>query len=109
MQGLDHTFESGLIERMELTVLKALDWRLICTTPFSYVELMTWNIIDLLAKPLLVDQLMDRLNGLLLGALLGKITSTSIPSNVHIYIYIYEYIALNVLINYTSFLYKLSC
>ncbi|KAM7468052.1 hypothetical protein LguiB_015614 [Lonicera macranthoides] len=72
MQGLDHSFESGLIERMELTVLKALDWRLICTIPFSYVELMTWNIIDLLAEPLLVDQLMDRLNDLLIRTLIDS-------------------------------------
>ncbi|XP_020274853.1 putative cyclin-D7-1 isoform X2 [Asparagus officinalis] len=38
---LEHTYQSSTIVRMELTILKALDWRLICVTPYSYIDLFT--------------------------------------------------------------------
>ncbi|KAM7254879.1 hypothetical protein ACFE04_020120 [Oxalis oulophora] len=44
MEGLDHTFKSSKITEMEIILLKALDWRLIPTTSYSYLELLPWKI-----------------------------------------------------------------
>ncbi|XP_047311283.1 putative cyclin-D7-1 [Impatiens glandulifera] len=46
MKGLklSYSFEPKLIQRMELNLMKVLNWRLMSTTSFSYVELLTWNI-----------------------------------------------------------------
>ncbi|KAI3473888.1 hypothetical protein Pfo_028069 [Paulownia fortunei] len=40
---LARCMNSSLIQRMELTVLKALGWRMDSTTPFSYVDLLIQN------------------------------------------------------------------
>ncbi|KAK2972329.1 hypothetical protein RJ640_014387, partial [Escallonia rubra] len=69
MEGLDHEFQSSLIQQMELTVLKNLEWRLGCITSSSYVEVLTWNI-EFLIKPLSLEDLTVRLTELLLRALL---------------------------------------
>ncbi|XP_038980985.1 putative cyclin-D7-1 [Phoenix dactylifera] len=42
-EDLDHRFQPSIVQQMELTVLKALDWRLSCVTPYSYVHLLTWR------------------------------------------------------------------
>ncbi|XP_010922972.1 putative cyclin-D7-1 [Elaeis guineensis] len=43
-EDLNHCFQPSTIQQMELTVLKTLDWRLSCVTPYSYVHLLTWHI-----------------------------------------------------------------
>ncbi|XP_062096912.1 putative cyclin-D7-1 [Humulus lupulus] len=41
MEDIEHSFEASAIQRMELKVLVALDWRLACTTAHSYLQLFT--------------------------------------------------------------------
>lgn len=45
-EDLEDSFAPSLIQRMELTVLKALDWRVDSTTPFSYIHLLTQTTSD---------------------------------------------------------------
>ncbi|GLT92580.1 hypothetical protein SLE2022_104110 [Rubroshorea leprosula] len=45
MEGLEHSFRSNTIQWMELALMNALQWRLNCTTTYSYVELMISNSI----------------------------------------------------------------
>lgn len=66
MEGVEHLYESKMIKRMELTLLEALGWRLSCTTPYSYIELLQWNI-----KSLKIQDFTSRVKDLLLGVLLG--------------------------------------
>ncbi|XP_021289916.1 putative cyclin-D7-1 [Herrania umbratica] len=47
MEDLDHSFQSSTIQQMELKLLQALKWRLGSTTVYSYIELITSNIICL--------------------------------------------------------------
>ncbi|KAA8516398.1 hypothetical protein F0562_016691 [Nyssa sinensis] len=68
MEDLDHLFQSSLIQRMELTILKALGWRLRSITAYSYVELLTINIKSL--KPCLLEELTAQVTDLLLTTLL---------------------------------------
>ncbi|KAI3474115.1 hypothetical protein Pfo_028903 [Paulownia fortunei] len=68
VEGLDNSFAPSLIQRMELTVLKELGWRMDSTTPFSYVDLLLQSI-DALNKTL-VEDLTKRVTELLLSALL---------------------------------------
>ncbi|WOL14987.1 hypothetical protein Cni_G23768 [Canna indica] len=44
MEDLDRSFQGITIQQMELTVLKMLDWRLACITPYTYVEVFTWGL-----------------------------------------------------------------
>ncbi|XAR68925.1 hypothetical protein NMG60_11000340 [Bertholletia excelsa] len=44
MEDRDCSFQSSMIQRMELTLLEALGWRLGSVTSHSYVELLTWDI-----------------------------------------------------------------
>ena len=37
---LEHSFRSGTVRDMELTLLKALQWRLACVTPYSFLHLI---------------------------------------------------------------------
>ncbi|XP_059649925.1 putative cyclin-D7-1 [Cornus florida] len=67
-EDLDHSFESSMIQRMELSVLKALGWRLSSTTAYSYIQLLICNIDSL--KPSLLEDLTTRVTELLLGTLL---------------------------------------
>ncbi|KAL6508003.1 hypothetical protein OROGR_024198 [Orobanche gracilis] len=69
---VDTCFDPTLIERMELTVLKALGWRMNSTTPFSYVHILTQNIDDVLNKTTLIENLTKRVTKLLLTALLDS-------------------------------------
>ncbi|GLT38943.1 hypothetical protein SLA2020_131580 [Shorea laevis] len=69
MEGLDHSFRSSTIQRMELALMRALKWRLGCTTTYSYVELMTPIIIS--KKPNLIHKdLINQVTKMLLCALL---------------------------------------
>ncbi|KAK4342855.1 hypothetical protein RND71_038671 [Anisodus tanguticus] len=68
MEGVEHLFESTMIQRMELTLLEALGWRLNSTTPYSYVELLQWSINSI--KLSLLQDFTSRVNELLLGILL---------------------------------------
>ncbi|XP_075510185.1 putative cyclin-D7-1 isoform X1 [Primulina tabacum] len=62
------SFSPGLIQQMELTLLKTLAWRMDCSTPFSYIELMICSI-DSLNKTRL-DDLISRVTQLLLDAVI---------------------------------------
>ncbi|KAI3473889.1 hypothetical protein Pfo_028070 [Paulownia fortunei] len=66
VEGLDNYFAPSLIQRMELTVLKALGWRMDSTTPFSYVDLLIQSI-DAMNKTL-VEDLTKRVTELLLSS-----------------------------------------
>ncbi|PIN17074.1 G1/S-specific cyclin D [Handroanthus impetiginosus] len=68
MEGLDHCFAPGLIQRMELTLLKGLSWRMDSTTPYSYVHLLI-QCIDT-SNQTLVEDLYERVAELLLITLL---------------------------------------
>ncbi|KAA8518930.1 hypothetical protein F0562_016296 [Nyssa sinensis] len=70
MEDPDHSFESSLIQRMEMTVLKALGWRLNSTTAYSYVELLTLNIHEHSLKPCLLEESTNQLAEFLLTTLL---------------------------------------
>ncbi|KAF5747569.1 putative cyclin d [Tripterygium wilfordii] len=72
MEGLDHSFETSTIQRMELSLLQELGWHMNSTTPYSYVEIMlpTLDIGSSLTSQLHKDQLTNRVTELLLGALL---------------------------------------
>ncbi|XP_051131437.1 putative cyclin-D7-1 [Andrographis paniculata] len=65
--GLLHSFAPSLIQRMELTLLKGLGWRLASTTSFSYLELL---INDDLNKTLVMDSRYGRVTELLINVLL---------------------------------------
>lgn len=71
MEDLDHSFQSNLIQQMELTLLKTLGWRLGSVTAYSYIELLMSNFIDTLSS-FLLGELTTRVSELLLGALSGK-------------------------------------
>ncbi|XP_060206212.1 putative cyclin-D7-1 [Lycium barbarum] len=68
MDGIEHLFESTMIQHMELTLLEALGWKLNSTTPYSYVELLQWSINSL--KLSVLQDFTSRVNELLLGILL---------------------------------------
>ncbi|KAI8560530.1 hypothetical protein RHMOL_Rhmol04G0263600 [Rhododendron molle] len=68
MEDLDHSFQSNLIQWMELTLLKTLGWRLGSVTAYSYIELLMSNLIDTLSS-FLLGELTTRVSELLLGAL----------------------------------------
>ncbi|KAK6140262.1 hypothetical protein DH2020_026060 [Rehmannia glutinosa] len=70
VENVDNFFAPNLIQRMELTVLKALGWRMDSVTPFCYVCLLIRRI-DALNKTQLVDDFTKRVTELLLTALLA--------------------------------------
>ncbi|KZV37797.1 hypothetical protein F511_30860 [Dorcoceras hygrometricum] len=78
-----YRFKSGLIQQMELTLLKTLSWRMDCTTPFSYIELLTCSIASL-NNEALFDDLISRVTHLLLDALLDHRFSGFRPSVIAI-------------------------
>ncbi|EFJ17897.1 hypothetical protein SELMODRAFT_420672 [Selaginella moellendorffii] len=70
IEGLEHLFESVTIQRMEVSVMKLLEWRLNSITAFSFVGGLLRSIelqqhLKLLAW--------NRINELLLGTLAGKL------------------------------------
>ncbi|GFQ04769.1 cyclin-d1-1 [Phtheirospermum japonicum] len=65
VEGVDNCFSPTLIQRMELTVLKALGWRMDSTTPFSYVHILTRVLNETL-----IEDLTNHVTELLLCALL---------------------------------------
>ena len=71
MEDLEHSFQSSTIQKMELMLLQALKWRLGSTTTYSYIELITSNIIYL--KCNLQKELINQVNKTLLKAILGTI------------------------------------
>ncbi|KAG8376929.1 hypothetical protein BUALT_Bualt09G0115200 [Buddleja alternifolia] len=68
-EGLDHSFSSSSIQRMELTLLKELRWRMDSTTPFSYIHLLIQTIDHAINKTLVQD-FTNRIIELLLNATL---------------------------------------
>lgn len=73
MEDLEHSFESSTIQRMELTLLQALGWRLRSTTPYTFAELLLWSIDSL--QPHLHQELITRVTDLLLHSLSGNFIS----------------------------------
>ncbi|XP_019162304.1 PREDICTED: putative cyclin-D7-1 [Ipomoea nil] len=71
MEGYENLLESDLIQRMELTVLQALGWRLSSTTPYSYLHLLTasFHFQQTLSEPE-KEELRSHITDMLLGALL---------------------------------------
>ncbi|XP_057513909.1 putative cyclin-D7-1 [Actinidia eriantha] len=69
MEVLDHSFQSSLIQRMELTLLKALGWRLGSITAYSYIELLMCDIDKYSLNSLALGQLTTKVTELLLGTL----------------------------------------
>ncbi|XP_039013457.1 putative cyclin-D7-1 [Hibiscus syriacus] len=69
MQDLEHCFQSSTIQQMELMVLQALKWRLGSTTTYSYIELITINIIHDL-NHYLHNELINLVNKTLVKAIL---------------------------------------
>ncbi|KAF8402953.1 hypothetical protein HHK36_011046 [Tetracentron sinense] len=67
MEDLQYSFQPSTIQRMELTLLKALGWRLACITAYSYVELLTYHLNSL--QPHLNEAIISRATELLLGAI----------------------------------------
>ncbi|KAL3628663.1 hypothetical protein CASFOL_027709 [Castilleja foliolosa] len=65
VEGVDNCFSPTLIEKMELTVLKALGWRMDSTTQFSYVHILTQTL-----NKTLIEDLTNHVIELLLSALL---------------------------------------
>ncbi|KAG6475058.1 hypothetical protein ZIOFF_064275 [Zingiber officinale] len=61
MDDLARSFEPTTIQQMELTVLKRLDWRLACVTPYTYLEAVAWDsqLHRACAVELLVAALLD--------------------------------------------------
>lgn len=79
MKDMEHSFEPSTIQKMELTILHALDWRLACTTAYSYLEMFT----RITFKAHLHQEIVTQVYDLLLRAISGNNTIT------HVYIYIY--------------------
>ncbi|XP_044983595.1 putative cyclin-D7-1 [Hordeum vulgare subsp. vulgare] len=42
-EAMSHSFRASTIRDMELTLLKALQWRLACVTPYSYLDLLPFS------------------------------------------------------------------
>ncbi|KAK9069310.1 hypothetical protein SSX86_013426 [Deinandra increscens subsp. villosa] len=42
--GLEYCFEAKLVQKMEMKILKCLGWEVNSVTPFSYVELIEWEV-----------------------------------------------------------------
>lgn len=86
MKDVEYYFESSLIQRMELTLIKALQWRLGPITPYSYLELL-WKS-DIHSLP---EDFTATVTKLLLTLLLGNISSSSsslyliVISSFHVY------------------------
>ncbi|KAI3804152.1 hypothetical protein L1987_32325 [Smallanthus sonchifolius] len=55
-EGLEYSFESNLIQKMELKILRSLGWELNSITPYSYVELIEWELNNQF-KPLVRSRL----------------------------------------------------
>ncbi|MFS8001617.1 putative cyclin [Helianthus anomalus] len=43
-EGLEYCFEVKLVQKMEMKILKSLGWEVNAITPFSYVELIEWEL-----------------------------------------------------------------
>ncbi|KAF3320917.1 Thaumatin-like protein [Carex littledalei] len=65
MEHLEHTFKPVTIQEMEITILKALDWRLSCVTAFSFANLML--------GPTRSGPMIDKVTRLLLHSLLDPL------------------------------------
>ncbi|KAL4587316.1 hypothetical protein LXL04_000185 [Taraxacum kok-saghyz] len=66
-EGLEHSFEAKLIQRMELRLMESLGWELNSTTPHSYVELIIWELNSHFKNHIL-DELSSRLSDVLLSS-----------------------------------------
>ncbi|KAI3525844.1 hypothetical protein L1887_04973 [Cichorium endivia] len=67
-EGLEYSFETRLIQRMELKILELLGWELNSITPHSYVELIVWELNSYFRNHFVLDELSSRLNDVLLAS-----------------------------------------
>jgi hypothetical protein len=64
--GIDHVFESSTLQRMEVTIMKAIGWRMSPVTAFAYTEAMAQHLrFDCIVRTSIVS----RVTELLLGSL----------------------------------------
>ncbi|TKY63314.1 Cyclin-D7-1 protein [Spatholobus suberectus] len=68
VEGLDYSFQSNVILKMELIILKALGWRLNSVTSYSFVEMLD---VDFLENHL-YEKLISRVTELLVQATLDQ-------------------------------------
>ncbi|EFJ27122.1 hypothetical protein SELMODRAFT_412774 [Selaginella moellendorffii] len=66
VEGLEHVFEAKTIQRMELVVLKTLDWRMCGVTAFEYVDDLLYRLD--ISKHLKAS-ILARITELILGTL----------------------------------------
>ncbi|EXC14811.1 hypothetical protein L484_009467 [Morus notabilis] len=86
MEDMEHLFQPSTIQRMELMILQALDWRLACATAYSYVEMFTRALhVTSNVKPHLQQEIVAQVNDLLLRAISDKLHPTApitLPSSL---------------------------
>ncbi|XP_027337201.1 putative cyclin-D7-1 [Abrus precatorius] len=70
MEGLDYSFQSNVVLRMEVIILKALGWRLNSVTSYSFVEMVAYNVDNL--GPHLYEKLISRVTELLVQAIIDQ-------------------------------------
>ncbi|KAH7431748.1 hypothetical protein KP509_08G064300 [Ceratopteris richardii] len=68
-EGLSHLFQPKTVQRMELTILSEIGWKLRCVTPFTFIDKA---INHLEANRHLKQALILRVSELLLGAISGS-------------------------------------
>ncbi|KAI3958516.1 hypothetical protein MKW92_000605, partial [Papaver armeniacum] len=78
---LNHSFQPSIFQDMELTVLKALGWRLSCVTAYSYLDLLMHQA-SLLLQPDLHCVITSRVTDVVLGTLSDFKFSEFRPSTI---------------------------
>ncbi|XP_029128243.1 putative cyclin-D7-1 [Cajanus cajan] len=68
VEGLHYSFQSNVILKMELILLKALGWRLNSMTSYSFVEMLHVDFFE----PFLYEKFISRVTDLLLQATLDQ-------------------------------------
>ncbi|MQM16930.1 hypothetical protein Taro_049893 [Colocasia esculenta] len=81
VEDLDHSFDPSAIQRMELAVLRALDWSLNCVTAHSFVGPLT-SLLDSGHHLRLRRAVADRVIELLVGAACDVELVESKPSSI---------------------------
>lgn len=71
MQDLEHSFQPSTIQRMELMLTTTLDWQLSSVTPYTYLELLMQDHMELLPSNLR-DNVRIHIYELLLLTMLGN-------------------------------------
>uniref|UniRef100_A0A0E0MIF1 Cyclin-like domain-containing protein n=1 Tax=Oryza punctata TaxID=4537 RepID=A0A0E0MIF1_ORYPU len=80
-EAMGHWFRASTIRDMELTLLKALRWRLACVTPFSFLPAITATASLLLLRSLLDPSFLRFDASLLAASALTFSSSSTIPQH----------------------------